>query len=98
MGIFLDIQKYKTDNDKHYYHVKPESNRDFYMEIDTSGKRINFFGDREGLQFLGKINLGSDDHFLDIPGFDYRSLALATVQAVKAFRANHFPEYISKQS
>lgn len=98
MGIFLDIQKYKTDNDKHYYHVKSESSKDFYMEIDTCSKRINFFGDREGLQFLGKINLEADDRFLDIPGFDYRLLVLATIQAVKAFKANYFPEYISKQS
>ncbi len=98
MGICLPIRKYKSVDNKHYYHVMPQESKDFFIEIDVNQQALNFYGDEKFSKLLGTIKLMVDDRFIEIPGLDYRTLVLATGQAAKALQANSFPEFISKES
>lgn len=98
MGYYLRIQKIKSMDDKHFYHVIPLESKDFFIEIDVLNKKIIFYLDKGFSNPLGSMNLLSGESFIDIPGIDYKCLVTATVQAARAVNENSFPEFISKQS
>lgn len=98
MGKYLKIEKIKSDDFLHFYHVVPSDSDDFYMCINALKKNISFYKNSDFEDQLGSRNFLSEEVFPKIPGIDYRTLVLVIVQASKALQKNEFPMFLSKQS
>lgn len=99
MGKGINITKYKTINNIHYYYISKGNQKPiFYIGIDPRNQLLLFYSDEELSIQLGMIDFKKTQKILDIPTLNEIDVAMVMTRAHLAMNKGEFPEYIGFSS
>ncbi len=99
MAKYLNISKYKEEDNIIYYYVEGQYKSKFYIKIVPKHKLVFFYKDNNfNQQPLGVIDFKKTCPFQPISGLNENDVAMASMRAGIALHKNEFPDFIGAYS
>ena len=101
MAIYIKIKKFLEKDDIGYYKafVKECNEADFYVGINKKEQTISYYLTDDFSNSIYVVDCKNPYAFIGIiPGISHSDLGKVFMQAIKVFKLDEFPEYISHAS